>query len=341
MLVERMRPFTSTIFAEMSALAAAHRRDQPRPGLPRHRRPAVAARRRRREHHRRGQPVPAGPRASRRCAPPWPSTSAASTASTSTRTTCSSPPARPRRSRPRCWRCASRATRSSTFEPYYDSYAATIALAGAMLRHRAAARRRPSASTPTSCAPRSPPRTRLVLVNTPHNPTGAVFDREQLTLIGELAAEHDAVVVTDEVYEHMTLRRAAARPDGHAAGHGRAHADDLLGRQDVLGHRLEGRLGARAAASWSRRCGRPSSSSPTSAGAPFQPAIAAALGAARRLLRRPGRRPAAQARPARPTGLRAAGFTVFPHGGHVLRRHRRRAARRSTTAPSSAGGCRS
>ena len=62
MLVERMRAYTSTIFAEMSALAAAHRRDQPRAGLPGHRRAALAPRRRRRQHHRRRQPVPAGPR---------------------------------------------------------------------------------------------------------------------------------------------------------------------------------------------------------------------------------------------------------------------------------------
>jgi N-succinyldiaminopimelate aminotransferase len=48
-------------------------------------------------------------------------------------------------------------------------------------------------------------RTKVVLVNTPHNPTGAVLTREQLTLIGELAAEHGAVVVTDEVYEHMVF----------------------------------------------------------------------------------------------------------------------------------------
>ena len=86
MLVERMAPFTSTIFAEMSALAAAHRRDQPRAGLPGHRRPGLAARRRRRERHRRRQPVPARPGRRRRCARPSPSTRSGSTASTSTPT---------------------------------------------------------------------------------------------------------------------------------------------------------------------------------------------------------------------------------------------------------------
>ncbi|HET6258051.1 pyridoxal phosphate-dependent aminotransferase [Pseudonocardia sp.] len=89
-----------------------------------------------------------------------------------------------------------------TFQPYYDSYAATIALAGAQLR--AVALRPPSFGfDPDELRAAFSERTRIVLVNTPHNPTGAVFDREQLTLIGELAAEHGAVIVTDEVYEHM------------------------------------------------------------------------------------------------------------------------------------------
>ena len=89
-----------------------------------------------------------------------------------------------------------------TFQPYYDSYAATVALAGATLR--AVPLRPPTfAFDPDELRAAFSGRTRLVLVNTPHNPTGTVFDRAQLTLIGELAAEHDAVVVTDEVYEHM------------------------------------------------------------------------------------------------------------------------------------------
>jgi N-succinyldiaminopimelate aminotransferase len=47
-------------------------------------------------------------------------------------------------------------------------------------------------------------RTRIVLLNTPHNPTGKVFTRDELELIAALAIEHDAIVVTDEVYEHLT-----------------------------------------------------------------------------------------------------------------------------------------
>jgi N-succinyldiaminopimelate aminotransferase len=94
-----------------------------------------------------------------------------------------------------------------TFQPYYDSYAATIALAGATLR-AVPLRPGPSGSPtfafdPDELRAAFSGRTRVVLVNTPHNPTGTVLDREQLTLIGQLAVEFDAVIVADEVYEHM------------------------------------------------------------------------------------------------------------------------------------------
>src|SRR5690606_38554804 len=48
-------------------------------------------------------------------------------------------------------------------------------------------------------------RTRLILLNNPHNPTGAILPRETLELIVELAHRHDAIIVTDEVYEHLTF----------------------------------------------------------------------------------------------------------------------------------------
>ena len=92
------------------------------------------------------------------------------------------------------------------FEPYYDSYAATIALAGAV--RRTVVLRFPGlrASTRRRCGPRSPPRTRLVLLNTPAQP-----DRQGASagpsceLVARLAREHDALVVTDEVYEHLVF----------------------------------------------------------------------------------------------------------------------------------------
>ncbi|MDN5916003.1 MAG: pyridoxal phosphate-dependent aminotransferase [Pseudonocardia sp.] len=91
-----------------------------------------------------------------------------------------------------------------TFEPYYDSYAASIALSGAT-RHTVPLRAPDFAFDPDELRAAFTSRTKVVLVNSPHNPTGAVFSREQLTLIGELATEFDAVVVTDEVYEHMAF----------------------------------------------------------------------------------------------------------------------------------------
>ncbi len=90
------------------------------------------------------------------------------------------------------------------FEPYYDSYAACIALAGAV---RVPVTLRPPGFRPDLDALRAAitPRTRLILLNTPHNPTGAVFSRAELTAIADLAVEHDLLVITDEVYEHMVF----------------------------------------------------------------------------------------------------------------------------------------
>jgi len=91
-----------------------------------------------------------------------------------------------------------------TFEPYYDSYAATIALAGA-IRRTSVLRFPDFAVDEASLRAAFSPRTRLVLLNTPHNPTGKVFSRAELDLICSLAREHDAWVVTDEVYEHLVF----------------------------------------------------------------------------------------------------------------------------------------
>ena len=88
------------------------------------------------------------------------------------------------------------------FEPYYDSYAACVALAGGV---RVPVTLRPPAFRPDLDALRAAitPRTRLILLNSPHNPTGSVFTRAELAAIAELARERDLLVVADEVYEHM------------------------------------------------------------------------------------------------------------------------------------------
>jgi len=125
-----------------------------------------------------------------------------------------------------------------TFEPYYDSYAACIALAGAQRRvvtlrpergHQA--RSRGSDELPARGSSEGPwhrvdriedrrarwsfdpdelrravtPRTRLILLNSPHNPTGTVFNLEELQFVASVAIEHDLIVITDEVYEHLVF----------------------------------------------------------------------------------------------------------------------------------------
>ncbi|HEX6498953.1 MAG TPA: pyridoxal phosphate-dependent aminotransferase [Micromonosporaceae bacterium] len=99
------------------------------------------------------------------------------------------------------------------FEPYYDSYAASIALAHAVrrpvtLRPRADGRygfdpaqlRAAFAGSAGGAG-----RARMVLLNSPHNPTGKVFTREELALIAALCVEYDVYAVTDEVYEHLVF----------------------------------------------------------------------------------------------------------------------------------------
>jgi N-succinyldiaminopimelate aminotransferase len=90
------------------------------------------------------------------------------------------------------------------FEPLYDSYAASIAMGGAT---RTVVSLRPPAFgfDPAELRAAITPRTKVILVNTPHNPTGAIFDAAQLGEIAALAIEHDLVVVTDEVYEHLAF----------------------------------------------------------------------------------------------------------------------------------------
>lgn len=88
-------------------------------------------------------------------------------------------------------------------EPYYDSYAAVIAMAGGVrvpVTLAAPEFRLDLAALRAAVTPR----TKLLLINSPHNPTGAVLTREELAGIAALARERDLLVVTDEVYEHMT-----------------------------------------------------------------------------------------------------------------------------------------
>ena len=89
-------------------------------------------------------------------------------------------------------------------EPYYDSYAACIAMAGGV--RVPVTLRPPGFRLDTGAlAAAVTPRTRLILLNTPHNPTGAVLTRAELAAVAELARARDLLVVTDEVYEHVVF----------------------------------------------------------------------------------------------------------------------------------------
>ncbi|MET8138615.1 pyridoxal phosphate-dependent aminotransferase [Streptomyces sp. NPDC005251] len=106
-------------------------------------------------------------------------------------------------------------------EPYYDSYAASIAMAGGT---RVPVTLRPEEGTHDGVAHRRfrldldelrdavTERTRLLLINTPHNPTGTVLTRAELTEIARIAVERDLLVVTDEVYEHLVFDDAEHVP---------------------------------------------------------------------------------------------------------------------------------
>ncbi|MHA7270753.1 aminotransferase class I/II-fold pyridoxal phosphate-dependent enzyme [Arthrobacter sp. HLT1-20] len=91
-----------------------------------------------------------------------------------------------------------------TFEPFYDSYGAMIGLSGA--KHTTAALLAPDFMPDVATLEHSfSPRTKMVIINNPHNPTGAMFPLEVLTEVVRLAIKYDAVILTDEVYEHLTF----------------------------------------------------------------------------------------------------------------------------------------
>jgi N-succinyldiaminopimelate aminotransferase len=197
------------------------------------------------------------------------------------------------------------------FEPMYDSYQACIALAGAravpvLLQPGDDGRYH---YDPAELRAAVSPRTKLILLNTPHNPTGKVFDAAELAEIAELAVEHDLIVVADEVYEHLVFPGARHVPIATIPGMAERTLTISSGGKtfSTTGWKI----------GW--LCGPPPlvTAAKTAkqfltyvSGAPFQPAIAAGLrldddyfaGIALDL---------AAKRDRLVTGLRAAGFTTF------------------------------
>ena len=314
-LVARMRPFTSTIFAEMSALAvrtgainlgqgfpdtdgppslladaaanitAGINQYPPGPGVP-ELRAAVA------EHQRRFYGVDLEPDAVLVTSGATEAIAAAVLALCET------------------------GDEVVTFQPTYDSYPATAAMAGARLR--AVPLRPPDFGfDPDELRAAFSDRTRLVLLNSPHNPTGTVFDRAQLALVAELAQRHDAVVVTDEVYEHMVFP-----DDGTDAEHvpistlpGMAERTLTISSAgktfSVTGWKIGWVHGPPALVAAVRAVKQFLT---YVSGAPFQPAIAAALALPDAFFTRLAT-DLRRKRDLLSDGLRAAGFTVFRPAG--------------------------
>ena len=94
------------------------------------------------------------------------------------------------------------------FEPVYDSYVPNMVMAGVTPRY-VALRGDDWSFDPDELAKAFNSRTRAIIVNTPHNPTGKVYSRDELAAIAELCQKHGVVAITDEVYEHILYDGAA------------------------------------------------------------------------------------------------------------------------------------
>ncbi|MCW2701657.1 MAG: aminotransferase class [Blastococcus sp.] len=101
------------------------------------------------------------------------------------------------------------------FEPMYDSYAAAVAMAGGVVRpvplHPPVGGAGPWTFDPAEVRALITARTKILLLNTPHNPTGKVFSDVELRCLADLAVAHDLLVLTDEVYEHLVFSGAEHR----------------------------------------------------------------------------------------------------------------------------------
>ena len=209
-------------------------------------------------------------------------------------------------------------------EPYYDSYPAMIQMAGGV--RRPVTLRSPEFRLDVDeLRAAVTPRTRFILLNSPHNPTGTVLTRAELQAVADLAIERDLVVITDEVYEHLVYDGREHVPLATLPGMfertltlssaGKSYSFTgwkvgwATGPADLVGAVL-------AAKQWLT----------FTSGSPLQPAVAFALDEEPDLPRRPGRRPPDPAGPAvRRTGRSRPRRTRTR--GHLLRDDRHLGAR--------------
>ena len=225
-----------------------------------------------------------------------------------------------------------------TFEPYYDAYAALIARAGGV--HRTVPLRYPDwRPDPAELRAAVTDRTRLIIVNSPHNPTGVVFDDETLELVVELATRHDAIIVTDEVYEHLTFgvphRPIAALPGAwqrtvsiSSGGKTFSTTGWKIGWLTAPAPLVTAVLAVKQYLTYVN-------------GAPFQPAIATGLGLPDAYFAESAAALAAK-RNVLVDGLTAAGFSVSQAAGRILRDRGclpTRCRRRRRVLPGTARAC--
>ncbi len=160
-------------------------------------------------------------------------------------------------------------------EPYYDSYAACVAMAGG--RRVPVTLRAPDFRLDLDALRAAvTDRTTVLLINSPHNPTGTVLTDDELRAVAAVAVEHDLVVITDEVYEHLVFDGAAHRPlatyDGMAE---RTVSISSAGKTfSVTGWKVGWVTGTEQVVT---SVNTAKQFLTYSSGAPFQPAVAAAL----------------------------------------------------------------
>ncbi|HEU5151923.1 MAG TPA: pyridoxal phosphate-dependent aminotransferase [Iamia sp.] len=202
-----------------------------------------------------------------------------------------------------------------TFEPMFDSYAAGIALAGARVNPVLLAPDGTGAYgfDPAELRAAITPRTKVLLLNTPHNPTGKVFDAEEMALVAGLAVEHDLIVVTDEVYEHLVFPGATHVPLATLPGMAERTLTISSGGKtfSTTGWKVGWATGPAPLVAATRAAKQFLT---YVSGGPFQPAIAAGLGLDDAFFAGLGPTMAAKAERLG-AGLRAAGFTVFAPQG--------------------------
>ncbi len=132
------------------------------------------------------------------------------------------------------------------FEPFYENYGPDAILSGATPRF---VKLRPPDWTfdERELAAAFGPHTKAIILNTPNNPTGKVFTRAELEFIRDLCVRWNAYCITDEIYEHIHLRRRRAHHHGPPRRHARPHHRHQRHVQNLQRHRLARRLGHRPA----------------------------------------------------------------------------------------------